>query len=58
MSDLGSERGRAVDKRVLLLAFAGTYLAGDTGRNPCGRDLEYGDLPFGNPVVHDRGDAR
>ena len=25
---------------------------------PCGRDLEYGDLPFGNPVVHDRGDAR
>ncbi len=44
-------------KRVLLLAFAGTYLAGDTGRNPCGRDLEYGDLPFGNPVVHDRGDA-
>ena len=23
-----------------------------------GRDLEYGDLPFGNPVVHDRGDAR
>ena len=34
------------------------YLAGDTGRNPCGRDLEYGDLPFGNPVVHDRGDAR
>ena len=39
------------------MAFAGTYLAGDTGRNPCGRDLEYGDLPFGNPVVHDRGDA-
>ena len=34
------------------MAFAGTYLAGDTGRNPCGRDLEYGDLPFGNPVVH------
>ena len=21
------------------MAFAGTYLAGDTGRNPCGRDL-------------------
>ena len=33
------------------------HMAGDTGRNPCGRDLEYGDLPFGNPVVHDRGDA-